>query len=344
MSLEIICKELFAKLSDVIKTKLTPAIEELVKTYSPDYFSSIDINKLADVILPSSSDAKPADYVFQYEKNFVKKVNNNQKKIASNNNEVQSLRNKLSVVSRKISHNSKFLSELKTEITTMKVDTEIASSPSTPTVNDPKINDATNLNVINANPLNNDVGQLLTRVEMLEAENSKLNARLDEEICARKCADDNLEQYTRRNTLEFHGIPYRKGENTNRIAIDICRRMGFNISFRDLDRSHRNGWGNRRKNRPPVILVKFLSHDLKEQIHENRELLRKIPEFRNVFINENLTAIRKKLFARARFTFTDFSCWTYDGKIHLRNRFVPGSHVHHITCESDFNSFLNTLQ
>ena len=187
-----------------------------------------------------------------------------------------------------------------------------------------------------------DVRDLLPRIEQLEAENSKLKIRLEEEAMARKQFDDDLEQYTRRNTLELHGVPLSRNENTNHIAIDICKRIGLNVSFRDLDRSHRNGRGNRRKNLPPVILVKFVSHDLKESVYENRHLLRDIPGMRNIFINENLTATRRKLFARVRSSLPDFHCWTYDGKIRLRNRSIPDSRVHGITSENEFFEFLNS--
>ena len=119
---------------------------------------------------------------------------------------------------------------------------------------------------------------------------------MQDELEACKQKNDALEQYARRNTLELHGVPLTKGENTNDIAIDICASLGFNISFRDIDRSHRNGKGNRRRNIPPIILVKFVSHDLKEAVYESRNLLRRMPQFRGIFINENLTAVRRELF------------------------------------------------
>ena len=151
--------------------------------------------------------------------------------------------------------------------------------------------------------------------------------------------DDILEQYPRRNILVMKGVAYRKGENTNWIAINIFRRMGFNVTFRDIDRSHRNGF--RHNGYPRVILVKLLSHDLKDAIYQKRHRLRGIPGLKHIFIDENLTVMRRKLFS-VRDTFRNFECWTDDGKIRLRDPGASSSTVYTVTCERDFNDLLKS--
>ena len=89
-----------------------------------------------------------------------------------------------------------------------------------------------------------------------------------------------------------------------------------------------------------MILVKLISHDIKEAIYQNRNRLRVLPGLRRVFINENLTVLRRKLFKRVRDTFSDFSCWTEDGKIRMHDSKSPKSNVFTVTCEQDFQELL----
>jgi len=57
----------------------------------------------------------------------------------------------------------------------------------------------------------------------------------------------------------------------------------------------------------PSIIVRFLSRDVRNQIYGNRKLLRQenfknfsVPETSNIFITENLTHARRKLFWNAK--------------------------------------------
>ena len=128
---------------------------------------------------------------------------------------------------------------------------------------------------------------------------------------------DDHEQYSRRAILEIHGVPLRRNESTNRIAVDVFAAMGIQISYKDLDRSHRQ-FVPRRSRRPPIVLVKFVSHDLRDLIYSKRHELRNIPGCRGIYINENLTKVRRDIFRKVR-SLSDFQSWTYDGKIYMRH-------------------------
>ena len=128
------------------------------------------------------------------------------------------------------------------------------------------------------------------------------------------------------------------------IALDIFRRLGINLSMDDIDRSHRNPPMHRKGRKyPPVILVKLICHDKKEFIYDRRHLLRQLPGFKRIFINENLTPYRRKLFARVRSTFKnlDLDCWSNDGKIHLLDNVCKPSKLLTITCFDDFYDVVN---
>ena len=92
-----------------------------------------------------------------------------------------------------------------------------------------------------------------------------------------------------------------------------------------------------------AILVKLLSHDKKEFIYNRRHLLRKMPEFKGIFINENLTPFRRKLFSRVRNTFKqlDLECWSNDGKIHLLDKSYSPNKLWTITNYDDFYNIVD---
>ena len=71
---------------------------------------------------------------------------------------------------------------------------------------------------------------------------------------------------------------------------------------------------------PPPILVKFVSHDVRDYVYFNRDRLRSLSGLRHIFIDENLTAVRHELFREVRRLPNDWESWTYDGKICLRHK------------------------
>ena len=116
--------------------------------------------------------------------------------------------------------------------------------------------------------------------------------------------------------------------------------MGITVTSKDLDRSHRQFSSSRKgtHRRPPILLVKFVSHDLRDLIYSNRNILRNIPGYRNIYVNENLTKVRRNLFREIR-KVKDFDSWTYDGKIYMRHIDYPNVR-HVVTTRSDIKAIL----
>ena len=144
--------------------------------------------------------------------------------------------------------------------------------------------------------------------------------------------NDKQEQYPRRHILEVEGVPYKKGENTTETVLAIFRSMGLRISHRDICRSHRNG---RRRNGPRPIYVKFVRHDVKDQVFAQRDVLREINCYRRVYINENLTKFRKDIYLQVRKE-KDFAHWTYDGAIYVSRIGVQNARVFKIVSHNDY--------
>ena len=120
----VMCDDLFRGLAEILKSKLTPAFQELFKAHPSSCYNAIDVDILAQVIFPDRN-SKPADFTFQYEKDVVKKVNKNQKKISEANDSIQSLTNKLNIAQKRISSSKREISSLKSKLAALKVDSEM---------------------------------------------------------------------------------------------------------------------------------------------------------------------------------------------------------------------------
>lgn len=143
---------------------------------------------------------------------------------------------------------------------------------------------------------------------------------------------DNIEQYGRRQNLEFKGVPLSEGENTSKIITDLIKLLNIDIKQNDISTSHRlhsKYNQNSTKNQdPPVIIARFINRDIRNEIYSKRKLASNISAenfpikgMRKLFINENLTQHRKKLLwiTKKRAKENHFKhVWTNNGKILAR--------------------------
>jgi len=143
----------------------------------------------------------------------------------------------------------------------------------------------------------------------LETELNVARKRIDEqeeEIAGLYFLLDNLEQYTRKQSLEISGIPDNAYSTTEEAVLKLAERLEVPLSPGDINISHkikRKGTG--------TILVKFQSHKAKSRFYKARTKLKNIrlPDVYpnastatrvaagqgRIFINENLTTYRKDL-------------------------------------------------
>ena len=149
-----------------------------------------------------------------------------------------------------------------------------------------------------------------------------------------KKACNDLEQYSRRECVEIHGIPLPKStdvkENTNEIVVKIGHLMGVDVKEEDISVSHRlstskNYKGNRST---PAIIAKFVRRDVKECYYRGRKKLKGrttqdlgLDVKNNIYINESLTESNKNLFKDALRVKKDCNfafAWTMNDNIYLR--------------------------
>ena len=109
--------------------------------------------------------------------------------------------------------------------------------------------------------LQKDNSKLQARVDDLETENADLRddlANMQNEIGELKWRDDELEQYSRRNSFRISGIQENDELSTDEIIMAIANKYNIDVDIKDIDRSHRVGMKSDRRNR--AISVKCTSY------------------------------------------------------------------------------------
>ena len=157
---------------------------------------------------------------------------------------------------------------------------------------------------------------------------------------------DDLEQYSRKNSLEIWGVPEGAYTSTDEVVIRIGKAINVDIKPEDIEISHKL----KRKTSKPVI-VKFVSHKVKSLLYKARTKLKNVKtsdvfpsyafasqEHQRIFINENLTNYRRELFWKANKMKKDnmiTSTWTMDGKIFVKTS--PSGAPVRIYCDEDLD-------
>ena len=126
--------------------------------------------------------------------------------------------------------------------------------------------------------------------------------------------------------------------------------MGVKVNASHLDRSHRlKRRPQRGKNRPPPIIVKFVSRDIRNDVYELWHQIKEKSHWRlygmqKIYINESLSPeTRKLLYKTKQFTREmqqvkgRLFVWTFKGDIYLRKDSAGAPKVK-ITSELDLNN------
>ena len=157
------------------------------------------------------------------------------------------------------------------------------------------------------------------KIEEMENQIKELQKQLREESLMR----DDLGQYIRRENLEFHGIPYTLNENTNHIVKQMVKKLNIEITDNDISTSHRLPPVAERH---PAIIARFTNRNIRNTIYSKRATLAGTRDFgikgmTDLYINDNLTPRRKKLFYRAYKKRSELKysyIWTMNGEIFVR--------------------------
>lgn len=123
---------------------------------------------------------------------------------------------------------------------------------------------------------------------------------------------DQLEMYTRRNSLRIFGLEERDGENNDQLAISVAQKISVPLSLSDIDRCHRVGPKISGRKRP--LIVKFVSYRKRQEVFRAKRLLKGS----GITIREDLTRNRLELLQAAIQKFGLSNVWTEDGTVIVR--------------------------
>ena len=140
---------------------------------------------------------------------------------------------------------------------------------------------------------------------------------------------DVIEQYERRQHLEFKGLPVTENENVTNTVIEISKLLGVEITKSDISTAHHLASKHPKKGAtnfvPPAIIARFVRRDIRNEIYNRRQSAKTIqphqypvPGMTKLYVNENLTQYRKKLLWKTKELTKKYHyayLWTTNGKI-----------------------------
>jgi len=173
--------------------------------------------------------------------------------------------------------------------TSLGIDQEAFTKSLFGALSDPRITKALS---VSFQHIENEILDLKALVEEKNEQIDNLSRRVAElEV---KC--DDLEQYSRRNSLRIHGLPESEYEDVGEKILDLANKaleVTPPITPADIDRVHRIGKQNDSAQPRPVIL-KLATYRLRDRIYRKRTKL-KHAEVGKIYINEDITARRSNL-------------------------------------------------
>ena len=192
------------------------------------------------------------------------------------------------------------------------------------------------------------VSSLRTEVTSLRATLADRDAQiaaLQSDVQHLKDANDALEQHGRRHSLRINGVSNAR-EDTTQAVVEIANsilEVDPPLDTRDISVSHRLPTRrNARANEPNSIIVRFVSRADRDRVPKVRKNLKTYNEDKDIklYINEDLTAIRARLFSSARSLQKQrllAQTWTYNGAIKVK---TPEGVLHTVTTSSQLRQLV----
>lgn len=166
--------------------------------------------------------------------------------------------------------------------------------------------------------IHNDLARTKTELSSVKMDNQIL----------RKIIDSN-EQYQRNRNVRIFGLKLSENENLTQSVLNvITTKMNMvQINKTDIHKCHRVSAKNPTPDKPPAVLVEFVSVHKRSDVLKHRKLLKNT----NISIKEDLTQYRLKVFSAAVSKFSSKNAWCLNGNVYVKSAGV----VHRIEDESD---------
>ncbi|XP_046662975.1 uncharacterized protein LOC124355864 [Homalodisca vitripennis] len=179
-----------------------------------------------------------------------------------------------------------------------------------------------------------DIDKCLDVIDVLKVENSQLQRELEQvkkELC-------DVQQYSRRNTVDIQGVPENKSENVFEVVKAVAKVLRFDLKPEIIDALHRPAGGSG-ASRPRGIILKFVCRGDCDELLRLAKVKRGFPaselDFSSenkVFVNPSLSKAFRELLYHAKCTAREGRvrfAWYSNGKVLVHKR--DGQPAIHIT-------------
>ena len=143
----------------------------------------------------------------------------------------------------------------------------------------------------------------------LESEVNSIRRKLKDQAEETERLEDDLEeleQYTRKNSLEIIGVPDNAYSPTEELVVRLEEALNVSIKSEDIEISHKL-----KRKHTEAVIVKSVTHKIKSRLHKERTKLKGVKvsdifpsyasaalEDQRIYLNENLTSYRRELFSK----------------------------------------------
>lgn len=170
---------------------------------------------------------------------------------------------------------------------------------------------------------------MASRLKAMEQELAKKDAeikKLKDQVEELEDRLDDQEQYSRRTSVRLSGVPEEEGEDCEKKVNDFFSLLDHSPK---INRVHRVGKKDSNSVKPRQILCQFTNYPDKKETMKLKQKLKSIKK--DVYINEDLTRKRAKLFKLARDIKGEKKIddvWTADGRIVIKDN---NKRIHYLT-------------
>lgn len=292
--------DLCKNISDFLRSNIATSIDQIIQEKLDNYIIDQVIDGKVDTFMKGYMDEKhrelvPANQPTGNDDEI--QADNKDESQADNKDEIQAKINEnstnIKLIEEKIEQNATNLESLKKTLTEFQVETD---------------------------------RKVAVKLQNEESNNSDLKNR----VVKLEAKADNTEQYTRRETIEFHRIPsentyYRREDPTNMIVNFCARHLDIKITRDHISVCHRQIIEADKKRLGkkyiPPIYCRFVNRSLMLLCLERQSWLKNVRNRfgQKIFLKENLTLERRQLWERVKNELHSFRFkWIKDWKIMVR--------------------------
>ena len=173
-----------------------------------------------------------------------------------------------------------------------------------------------------------DLSQAKKEIVQVKKENERLKQAINLNIFA----NDDFDQYNRRENIWIYGVPEISGKKNDGedVLFQIAEKLNIELDEWDIQRCHRLGKksfssnktnvGSYSKKKPHLIIMRFLSFKKRNKFLFSKSKLKTSERFPNIYLTEDLTQLRYKLlnYVKTKCGNKFVMCHTYNGKIRMK--------------------------